>query len=74
MNCILWEYSEVFDKERGRPRITMTKLWQMMQCRETKNLNLDKDFDETLSKIKRTVWSESTRTQKFWAQDEDEEQ
>ena len=26
----------------------MPKLWQMMQSRETKNLNLDKDFDEML--------------------------
>ena len=74
MNCILWEYSEVFDKERGRPRITVTKLWLLMQCRETKNLNVDKDFDETLNKIKRTGWSEPSRTQVFWAQDEDEEQ
>ena len=40
MNCILWEYSEVFDKERGRPRITVTKLWLLMQCREMKNLNV----------------------------------
>ena len=52
----------------------MTKFWQLMQCRETKNSFVDKDFDETLSKIKRTVWSESTKTQMFWAQDEDEEQ
>ena len=52
----------------------MIKLWQMMQCRETKNLFVDKDFDEILSKIKRTGWSEPSRTQMFWAQDEDEEQ
>ena len=52
----------------------MTKLWQLTQSRETKNLNLDKDFDEILSKVNQTGWSESTRTKKFWAQDEDEEQ
>ena len=74
LNRILWEYIEVFDKERGRPRILMTKLWQLMQSRETKNLNLDRDLDEILSKIKQTGWSESTRTRRFCAQDEDEEQ
>ena len=74
LNRILWEYIEVSDKERGRPRILMTKLWQLMQSRETKNLNLDKDLDEMLSKIKHTGCSESSRTRRFWAQDEDEEQ
>ena len=74
LNRILWEYIEAFDKERGRPRIIMTKLWQLMQRRETKKLNLDKDLDEILSKIKQTGWSESTRKRRFWAQDEDEEQ
>ena len=39
-NWVLWEYIEAFDKERGRPRLIMTKLWQMMQSRDTKNLNL----------------------------------
>ena len=51
---ILWEYIEVSDKERGRPKIIMTKLWQLMQSRDTKNLNLEKDFEEILSKIKQT--------------------
>ena len=34
--------------ERGRPKIIMTKMWQMMHSGETKNLNLDKDFDEKI--------------------------
>ena len=72
-NSILWEYTEAFDKERARPKITMTKLWHLMQSRETKNLNLDTDVDEILSNIKQTGWSESTRTRRFWAQDEDSE-
>ena len=74
LNRILWEYIDAFDKERGRPRLIMTKLWQMMHSRETNNLNLDKDLDEILSKIKQTGWSESGKTRRFWAQDEDEEQ
>ena len=71
---ILWKYIEAFDKERGRPKIIMTKLLQLMQSRETKNLILDTDLDEILSKILQTGWSESTRARRFWAQDEDEEQ
>ena len=74
LNRILWEYIEAFDKERGRPRLILTKLWQIAQSRETKNLNLDKDFDEILSNIKQTCWSESTRTKSFWTQDEEEEE
>ena len=30
----------------GRPQLNMTKMWQMMQSRDTKNLNLDKDFED----------------------------
>ena len=68
------EYIEAFDKERGRPRLIMTKLWQMMQSSETKNLNLEKDLDEILNKIKQTGWDESARTVRFWTQDDEEEQ
>ena len=49
LNRILWEYIGAFDKERGRPQLIMTKLWQLMQSRDTKNSNVDKDLDETLS-------------------------
>ena len=69
----LWENIEAFDKEQG-PQLIMTKLWQMIQSRDTKNLNLDEDFDEILSKIKQTGWTESTRTKRFWTQDDDEDQ
>ena len=57
-----------FDKERGCLRLTMTKLWQLMQSSETKNLNLEKDLDEILSKIKQMGWNESIRTESFWTQ------
>ena len=43
LDRVLWEYIEAFDKEMGRPQLIMTKLWQMMQIKDTKNLNLDKD-------------------------------
>ena len=74
LNSILWDCIEAFDKERGRLKSLMTKLWQLMQSRDTKNLNLEKDLDEIMSKIKQTGWSEAARTRRFWAQDEDEEQ
>ena len=74
LNAVLWEYIDAFDKDRRRPRLIMAKLWQMMQSREAKNLNLDEDLDEIMSKIKQTDWGESTRTKRFWTQDEEGEQ
>ena len=44
----------------------------MMQSRDTKNLNLDRDFEEIVSKVEQMKVDESTRTQSFWKQDEDE--
>ena len=49
LNRILWEYIEAFDKERGRPRLIMVKLWQLMQSTDTKNVNMDNGLDEILS-------------------------
>ena len=46
LNRILREYIEAVDKERGRLRLIMTKLWQMMQSRDTKNLNSDKHLEK----------------------------
>ena len=75
LDSILSEYMEAFNKERLRPKTIMTKLWQLMQSRDTKNLNLDKDLEEILSKLKLTSGgSEATRARRFWAQDEDEDQ
>ena len=45
-----------------------------MQSRDTKNFNVGKDLDEILSEITQTGWNESTRTRRFWTQDEDEDQ
>ena len=58
----------------GRPQLIMKKMWQMMQSKDTKNLNLDKDFEEIVSEVKQVGWNESTRTKRFWRQDEDEDQ
>ena len=42
----------------------MAKLWQLLQSRGTKNLNVDKDIG----------WNDWTRTRRFWTQDEDEDE
>ena len=49
LDRVLLEKTEAFDKELGRPQLIMTNLWKMMQSRDTKNLNLDKDFEEIMS-------------------------
>ena len=41
-NRILSEIFEAFDKERGIPRLIMTKLWQMMQSRRYEELEFGK--------------------------------
>ena len=58
----------------GRPRYIMDKMWQIMQSKDTKTLNLDKDFEEMMDKVKHAEWNESTKTKRFWTQDEDEDQ
>ena len=70
----LREYVDTFDKDRGRPKTIMTKLWQLMQSGDTKNLNLGKDLEEILSKMKQMGGSEEVKTRRLWAQDEDEYQ
>ena len=52
LRSALGEYVDTFDRERGRPKTMMTKLWQSMQSGETKNLKLEKDLEEILSKMK----------------------
>ena len=74
LDRVLGEYFEAYEKEVGRSQHIMNKLWQMMQSRDTQNLNLDKGFEEIMSKVKQVGWNESTRTTGFWTQDEDADQ
>ena len=53
LDQVLWEYIEASDNGQGRPQFIVTKLWQMMQSRDTKYLNLDKDFDAIMTKKNR---------------------
>ena len=64
-------YVDPFDKDR---RTIMAKLWQLMPSRDTKNLNLDKDLKEILSKMKQMGRSEEVKTRRPWPQDEDDDQ
>ena len=74
LDRVRWEDIEAFDKEMGRPQLIMTKQWQMMQSRDTKNSNLDKGFEEMMSEVKQIGLNETTRTTGFWKQDEDADQ
>ena len=74
LDRVLGEYIDSFEKELGRQHHIMTKMWQMMQSRDTKTLNLDKDFEEIMSKVKQAGWNELTKTTGFWREDEDEDQ
>ena len=71
LDRVLWEYIEAFEKGIGRPQLIMTMLWSMMQSGDTKNLNLDKDFDDIMSMAEQVGWNQSTRTTGFRRQDED---
>ena len=55
-NGSLTGYSEntlkLLKKKWDAPQHIMNKLWQMMQSRDTKNLNLDKDFEEIKGTVK----------------------
>ena len=42
----------------------MTKCWQSMHSRDTKNLNLEKDLEDIHSTARRVVWSEEKKNDK----------
>ena len=42
------EYVRTWDEDRGRPHFIMDNMWQMLQSKHTKTLNLTKDFEELL--------------------------
>ena len=60
------EYVDTFERDRCRPKPMMTKLWQSMQSRETKNLNLDKDLEDILSKMRQIGGSEEEKAARVW--------
>ena len=58
----LREYVDTFDKDQGRARTLMTKCWQSIHSRDTKNLNLDKDLEDIQSTARKVGWNEEEKT------------
>ena len=73
LDRVLGEHIDCFEKEMGRPHHIMNNMWQKMQSRDTETLNLDRDFEEMMSKVKQAWWNELTNATGFWRQDEDED-
>ena len=61
------EYMHSWDQELGRPHYIIGKVWQMIQSNDTKTMNLNKDFEELMSKAQHTGWNGSTKTRRFFA-------
>ena len=68
------EYIDTFDRDRGRPKTMTTQLWQSMQSRETKNLNLGEHLEDILSKIRQIGGIEEEKAARLWKQLEGEDQ
>ena len=70
----LREYVDSYDKDQGLARTLMTKCWQSMQSRDTKNLRIDKDLEDIQSTAQRVGWSEDEKTATLWKQLEGDDQ
>ena len=71
----LREHVGTFDRDRGRPKTIVTKLWQSMQSRETKNMNLEKeDLEDILSPMRKVGWSEEETAARLWKELEGNDQ
>ena len=70
----LREYVEGHDTDQGRARTLMTKCWQSIQSRGTKNMNLEKDLEDLHSTARKVGWCEEEKTTKLWKQTEGDEQ
>ena len=69
----LREYVEGCDTDQGRARTLMTKCWQSIQSRCTKNMNLEKDLED-MRTARKVGWCEEEKTTKLWKQIEGDEQ
>ena len=66
--CSAREYVDSYDKDQGRARTLITKCWQSMQSRDTKNLNLDKNLEDVQSTARKVGWSEDEKAARLWKQ------
>ena len=55
-----------YDRDQGSARTLMTKCWQSIQTRGTKNMNLEKDLEDMHSTARRVCWCEEEKTTKLW--------
>ena len=63
-----------YGKDWDQCRTLMTKCWQSMQSRDTKNMNLEEDLEDIHSAARRVGGNEEDKTRRLWAQDEGDEQ
>ena len=70
----LREYVDNYGRDQDQARTLMTKCWQSMQSRGTKNMNLEKDLEDIHSTARRVGGNEEDKTRRLWTQDEGEEQ
>ena len=70
----LREYVEGCDRDQGSARTLMTRCRQLMQRRDTKNMNLEKDLEDMHSTARNVGWCEEEKTTNLWKQLEGDEQ
>ena len=70
----LREYVDEHDRDQDRVKTLMTKCWQSIQSRDTKNLNLEKGLEDMHSTARKVGWCEEEKTTKLWKQIEGDEQ
>ena len=70
----LREYVDNYGRDHFRAKTLMTKCWQSVQGRSTKNMNLEKNLEDIQSTARRVGGNEEDKTRRLWAQDEGDEQ
>ena len=70
----LREYVDNFGRDLDQVRTRMTKCWQSVQSRGTKNMDLAKDLEDTHFTARRVGGNEEDKTRRQRAQDEGDEQ
>ena len=58
-----------YGRNQDQAKTLMTKCWQSMQSRGTKNMNLEKDLEHMHFTTGRVGGNEEDKTKRLWAQD-----
>ena len=67
---LLGEQNQTWEAECERSQYVMDMICLMMQSNDTKTMNFDKYVEEVLNNPKQTGWNGSTRTTRFWAEED----